>query len=266
MYCLKKFIVTASLALACLPTAGLAAETPANPIIPDSYASESFIQDAYEAASKGVEVTFPYFPQQVFKIYTQLGFVTDIKLEPGEVVKYVGGGDTVRWQIDTATTGSVGRNVDHIYIKPMQNGINTNIVINTDKRSYQLIVEAGHAYNPMVSWIYPKSDVEIYNEQQAKGYSSIDPTSLKFGYKISNKDYKWSPAAVFRSENKTYFKMKSEIKDTELPAIFAVDDEKKLLLVSYRFTDGYFIVDRVLDEAVLIAGGKKVKVKYRYEG
>ena len=89
--------------------------------------------------------------------------------------------------------------------------------------------------------------------------------TVKFGYKISDTHYKWSPVNVFRSEYKTYFKMKTDIKDTELPAVFVVDDDNKLLLVSYRFVDGYFIVDRVVDQAVFVLGGKKVKVKYRYE-
>ena len=265
MHCLKYLTLAAAFSFGCLPYVGLAAETPANPIISDSYDSESFIQDAYDAASKGVEVTFPYHPQQVFKIYTQLGFITDVHFEPGETIKYVGGGDTARWQIDNAKTGSLGRAVEHLFIKPVQNGITTNIVINTDKRSYQLIVEAGSAYNPMVSWIYPKSDMEIYAEQQAKSYSSINPTEIDFGYKISDTSYKWSPVDVFRSENKTYFKMKTEIKDTELPAVFVVDDDNKLLLVSYRFVDGYFIVDRVVDKAVFVLGKKKIKIRYRYE-
>lgn len=265
MYLSKSLILATAFSLSCFGASCFAAETPANPIVPDAYGSESFIQDAYDAASKGVEVTFPYYPQQVFKIYTQLGFITDVRFEPGETIKYVGGGDTARWQIDNAKTGSFGRSVEHIFIKPVQNGITTNIVVNTDRRSYQLIVEAGLAYNPMVSWIYPKSDIEIHKEQQTKSYSSINPASLDFGYKISDKSFKWSPAEVFRSDNKTYFKMKPEIKDTELPAIFVVDDDNKLLLVSYRFTDGYFIVDRVVDEAVLMLGKKKVKIKYRYE-
>ena len=81
----------------------------------------------------------------------------------------------------------------------------------------------------MVSWIYPKSDTQIYDEQQTKSYSSIDPSQIKFGYKISDTHYKWSPVNVFRSEYKTYFKMKSDIKDTELPAVFVVDDDNKLL-------------------------------------
>lgn len=260
-----KSLILAALIAACIPVCGFAAESPANPIVSDSYGSEGFVQDAYDAASKGVEVTFPYFPQQVFKIYTQLGFITDIRLEPGETLKYVGGGDTARWRIDNAKTGSFGNAVEHIFLKPLQNGISTNIVINTDRRSYQLIVEAGSAYNPMVSWIYPKSDTQIYDEQQTKSYSSIDPSQIKFGYKISDTHYKWSPVNVFRSEYKTYFKMKSDIKDTELPAVFVVDDDNKLLLVSYRFVDGYFIVDRVVDQAVFVLGGKKVKVKYRYE-
>ena len=231
---IKSFILAALIA-GCIPVCGFAAESPANPIVSDSYGSEEFIQDA------------------------------DIRLEPGETLKYVGGGDTARWRIDNAKTGRFGNTVEHILLKPLQNGISTNIVINTDRRSYQLIVEAGPAYNPMVSWIYPKSDTQIYEEQQTKSYSSIDPSQIKFGYKISDTHYKWSPVNVFHSEYKTYFKMKSDIKDTELPAVFVVDDDNKLLLVSYRFVDGYFIVDRVVDQAVFVLGGKKVKVKYRYE-
>lgn len=85
-----KSLILAALIAGCIPVCGFAAESPANPIVSDSYGSEEFVQDAYDAASKGVEVTFPYFPQQVFKIYTQLGFITDIRLEPGETLKYVG--------------------------------------------------------------------------------------------------------------------------------------------------------------------------------
>lgn len=262
---LKKVIFSLSLCCITLPAAAYYDEPVANPIVGDSYDAEGFVQDAYEAANNGVEVVFPFARQQVYKIYLQEGFVTDIRLASDEKLKFVGGGDTVRWKIDTAISGNAGSGVTHLFIKPMQKGLSTNIVINTDKRVYQLILESGDSYNPMVSWSYPKSDIENFNEDVERSYSSIDPSTLKFGYKISNTSYKWSPVDVFRSKTKTYLKMKSDIVNTELPALFAIDDDDKLILISYRFKDGYFIVDRVLDKAVLLSGRKKVTIKYKYE-
>ncbi len=262
---LKNFIFGVGLCLISIPACAYYDEPIANPIAGSSWTTDEFVQDAFEAANNGVEVVFPFAPQQVYKIYLQEGFVTDVRLAPDEKLKFVGGGDTVRWKIDTAVTGNAGSGVTHLFIKPMQEGLSTNIVINTDKRVYQLILESGNAYNPMVSWIYPKSDIENFHEETERSYSSIDPTNLKFGYKISNTSYKWSPVDVFRSKNKTYLKMKSDIVNTELPALFAVDDDDKLILISYRFKDGYFIVDRVLDKAVLLSGKKKVTIKYKYE-
>jgi hypothetical protein len=56
--------------------------------------------------------------------------------------------------------------------------------------------------------------------------------------------------------------MKEDIVNTELPAFFVLDDEDKPILVSYRFVDGYFIIDRLVDKAVLVSGKKKVKIQY----
>ena len=247
---------------ACNTNISFAEGFPPHPMAGNEISAESYIEDAYDAANYGVEVKFPYIEQHLYKVYLQEGFITDIKLGTDEKLKYVGGGDTVRWKIDTVSTGDGKNKVSHIFIKPMKNGLSTNIVINTDKRMYQLILESGFGYNPMVSWTYPKSDLEIIKQEKHKNYAFIDPTNLKFGYEISNKNYKWSPVDVFRSSTKTYLKMKDEIVNTELPAFFVFDDDNKPILVSYRFVDGYFIIDRLVDKAVLVSGKKKVKIKY----
>lgn len=266
MMFLKKSVAFAfSLSMLLSFPAFAADEESGNPVTADPSASSEFVQDAFEAANAGIEVMFNFFPQSVYRVYTQEGFVTDVRLEAGETLKFIGGGDTARWKIDTAVSGSPGSTVTHIYIKPTQRGISTNLVINTDRRSYQLLLESGYSYNPMVSWFYPKSDLEIAEEKRVKSYSAINPASLDFGYKISDTKLKWSPVEVFRSDTKTYLKMKSDIVNTELPALFAIDDDKKMVLLSYRYQDGYFIVDRVLDKAVLVLGRKKVKIEYRYE-
>lgn len=247
--------------------AGLAyaEEFPAHPVAGSEISAESYVEDAYDAANDGVEVRFPYIQEHLYKIYLQEGFITDIRLGKDEKIRYVGGGDTVRWKIDTVTVGEGKDEESHLFIKPLKNGLSTNIVINTDKRMYQLILESGYGYNPMVSWTYPKSDIDVMAEEKHADYASIDPSKLKFGYSISNTKYKWSPEDVFRSESKTYLKMKSEITDTELPAFFALDDDDRPILVSYRFVDGYFIIDRLVDEGILVSGRKKVKIKFEGE-
>lgn len=47
-----KSLILAALIAGCIPVCGFAAESPANPIVSDSYGSEGFVQDAYDAASK----------------------------------------------------------------------------------------------------------------------------------------------------------------------------------------------------------------------
>lgn len=256
----KKFLAVSCCAAALFTVTDGYCEERGNPLAGEEFTAENYVQDALDAANKGVEVVFPYVPHQVYQIYLQEGFITDIKLSQNEVLKYVGGGDTTRWKIDTSTTGSMADRVTHIFVKPTQRGISTNLIVNTDKRTYQLLLVSGNHFNPMVSWITPKSDAEIYKEKKIKTYSTINPRKLDFGYKVSNTDLKWSPAMVFSSENKTYLKMKPDIKNTELPAFFILDDENKMTLVSYRFVKGYLVVDRLFDKAVLIQGKKKIKI------
>ena len=258
IWCLSMLVLLAL----CITSISNAEEFPANPVAGNEISAESYIEDAYDAANNGVEVQFPYIEQHLYKVYLQEGFITDIKLGNDETLRYVGGGDTVRWKIDTVTTGEGKEKIAHIFIKPLKNGLSTNIVITTDKRMYQLLLESGYGYNPMVSWTYPKSDLEKIKDKKHKDYAHLDPSELKFGYKVSNKNYKWSPVDVFRSSTKTYLKMKEDIVNTELPAFFVLDDEDKPILVSYRFVDGYFIIDRLVDKAVLVSGKKKVKIQY----
>lgn len=260
---MKKYLIAACCAASLLTPQAAYCEERGNPLAGEEITAEAYVQDAYDAANRGVEVVFPYVPHQVYQIYLQEGFVTDIRLEQNETLKYVGGGDTIRWKIDTSTTGTMANRVTHIFVKPTQRGISTNLIINTDRRTYQLLLVSGDSFNPIVSWILPKSDTELLKEKRIKSYSTINPRKLDFNYKISDKDLKWAPAQVFSSENKTYLKMKPDIANTELPAFFVLDDENKMTLVSYRFVKGYLVVDRLFDKAVLIQGKKKIKITRR---
>ena len=258
-----KKVVMLALSLSMLASMNTYAyELPANPIAGDVFEADNFIQDSYDAKGYMMEVLFAYAPEQVYKIYLQQGFVTDIRLAMDEVVEYVGAGDTVRWKLETVKSDRVGEG-PHVLVKPVQDGISTNLVINTNKRSYHLLLISGDGFNPMVRWEYPKPDIEVIKERETKTYTRINPANLKFGFSISNKSLDWAPADVFRSESKTYLKMKSEVVNTDLPTLFVVDDDERLVLTSFRYLNGYIIVDRLFDRAILLAGKKKVKIRYR---
>ncbi len=132
--------------------------------------------------------------------------------QKNEKILYVGGGDTVRWRVDTSTVGNTYESYCHIYVKPLANGITTDFIINTDKRVYRLfMVSAGH-YNPVVKWIYSgNKDGAISNEKQGMGYAGFNPAELDFDFKIDDNDKPWAPQSVFRSETKTYIRMKPDI-------------------------------------------------------
>jgi len=229
--------------------------------------SANYVQDAYDAASRGAEIVFSYDPAGTYRIYCQDTFLTDIKLQPGEDIIYVGGGDTARWMVDKAQVGDGAQKVWHIYIKPLKRGISTNIIINTTRRTYQINARAGGFYNPMVSWSYPDDEKAAFVRQQAEDQQKYDDlaltvntTKLNFHYHIKNKSCAWSPEAVFDDGGKTFIKMKPSVTTGTLPALFLVGEKNEAIIANYRVVRNYFVIDRLFDKAQLALGNDKVTI------
>ena len=56
----------------------------------------------------------------IYEIFTSPGFVTDIRLAPGETISGSAAiGDSERWQLETAVSSENGRRTTHIYVKPV---------------------------------------------------------------------------------------------------------------------------------------------------
>ena len=220
-----------------------------------------FVQDSFAAATAGVEVTFPYIENQIYQIYLQEGYITDIRFEKGEQIKYVGGGDTTRWIIDKATVGNGPQSTQHLYVKPVQKGIYTNLIINTDRRSYQLNLVSTSYYNPALSWLVPKNQTQLDNEKKIRDYGTINADKLDFSYNFTNKKLPWAPERIFSDGKKTYIQLKPSSSAYDIPAFFVVNDEGTLVYVNYRIVNGYYVIDRLFDKGVLIVGKEKIKIK-----
>lgn len=95
-------------------------------------------------------VVYQYYPNSTYNVDTEAKRITDIQLQPGETITYVGGGDTVNWLLDTATVAGVS----HVYIKPITDNISTNVIINTDRHSYRLNVFSRHDPDDMYFSMY----------------------------------------------------------------------------------------------------------------
>ena len=104
---------------------------------------------------------FPYSPGALYQIYASPGQITDIALEPGEQLIGSGplaAGDTVRWIVGDTESGNGDTRRVHIMVKPTRPAIETNLVVNTDRRTYLIELRSREKpYMPSVSWFYPEN-------------------------------------------------------------------------------------------------------------
>lgn len=221
----------------------------------------NYTQDAQNAQGKST-VTFAYAPNQMYKIYCRVGFLTDIVLKKGEKVSFVGGGDTASWALDSSTIDGA----THIYIKPTVDTSATNLIINTNKRSYHILLNTSESYNPMVRWSYGQEDkLEVMQKQEADEKaitSSVNGNldSLNFNYSI-NGPSNLKPEMVFDDGEKTFVRFKSN--SSRIPTLFIKEmGKKEASLANYKIKDKTYIIDRLVKEIELrFSEDETVKIK-----
>lgn len=101
---------------------------------------------------------YPYSAGALYQVYAAPGQVTDIALQPGEQLVGSGpvaAGDTVRWIIGDTESGAGDRRQVHILVKPTRPDLQTNLVINTNVRTYHMELRSTEkTYMASVSWQY----------------------------------------------------------------------------------------------------------------
>lgn len=232
-------------------------------VFPGPAANVSYTQDAVNSQGNSTMI-FKYSPNQLYKIYCRVNYLTDIELKKGEHLSFVGGGDTSAWAVNSTIVDGT----THVYLKPVLPESTTNLIITTDKRSYQLILNTSDWYNPIVKWSY---DVEAQQESIIKKardekvvtgtLNVVSPAALDFDYNITGSGTK--PAMVFNDGVNTYIKFDGQAKG--LPPLFVrAKDKKQVELVNYKVKDNYYIVDRLIDMAELrYKDNEKVIIKHR---
>src|ERR1700730_16610838 len=134
------------------------------------------------------------------------GQVTDIALQESEQLVGSGpvaAGDTVRWIIGNTKSGAGASRKVHILAKPARPDLMTNLIINTDRRTYLLELRSTEkTYMASVFWQYPQDQLIALRRQNAEAQaaapiqSGIDITRLRFRYAIDGDDSPWRPNPV----------------------------------------------------------------------
>ncbi|PLY12874.1 MAG: P-type conjugative transfer protein TrbG [Sedimenticola sp.] len=205
----------------------------------------------------------------------------DIALQPGETVKHVRLGDTVRWKISPASSGPEIAPTTHAIVKPLEANLETTLLITTDRRTYHLrLVSDKKSWMPQVAFEYPEDqerawaqyavqqkELEQKEKLETMPQIGMHIEDLNFKYTIEG-DSHWRPVRVFDDGTHTYIDLPRESKFRDAP-ILLVKDGKQDRLVNYRMHGERFVVDSLFDEAVLISGvgseQQKITIK-RTEG
>jgi type IV secretion system protein VirB9 len=211
------------------------------------------------------------------RIVCRPNHLTDIALQPGEKVTAVHAGDTARWQISPAASGADGQETVHVVIKPLMPDISTNLLVMTDRRTYNLdLLSSANDFIPSVRFSYPDEVLNEWNAFIAKGKKTqvskeqdihtLSPDDLYFGYEVTKgKKLPWRPVRVFDDGTKTYIEMPAKYKSLEAPVLMFYEGSR-LKLVNYRVKDRFYVADRIMTKkAVLMAGNSRVVIERQKE-
>jgi len=144
----------------------------------------------------------------------------------------------------------------------------TNLVINTDLRTYHLELRATpQAYMASVSWQYPEDELIALRRQNARGEAAlpigrdVDLTNVNFRYRITGDRAPWRPRRAFDDGQQVFIEFPRGIGQGEMPPLFVIGPEGDGQLVNYRIRRNYMIVDQLFAAAELRLGDRQRRVR-----
>lgn len=206
----------------------------------------------------------------VYEIYCQPYRITDLALEPGEMVlenPFLS--ESQVWEIGAGVSRRNSQDVQHFYLKPDISGLTTSMIVITDRRVYHFLLRSfKDCYMAMVEFEYPhtmpyniKTDAlaERLNAR-SNAFSGIDPRLLSFDYKMSYSIFRkplWLPRRVYDDGRRTYIQMDEKVLHTQSPVLFNHRNER----INYRVEKNLIVIDELIEKVTLRRGKEKVTVK-----
>lgn len=201
----------------------------------DQMTAPIVVDSSAPAASTPIVNSFSH----TLSVYCKPGVLSQIRLQQGEEIEYIGGGDLSNWYIDKVVSMSDGGRQWNLYIKPLMGGISTNIIITTDKNTYQLLAKTETPGSP--------------------NRNANSAENLNYGYKIngSTDGEQWT---IYDDGVRTYIKMPSSL-GRSAPELYVLDSRNALVKTEYKQFKGIMVIDRLFDEALISLGKKTVSFR-----
>src|SRR5271167_7925 len=216
---------------------------------------------------------YPYSEGALYQVYSAPGEITDIALEPGEQLVGSGpvaAGDTVRWIVGDTESGTGPTKRVHILVKPTRPDLITNLIIDTDRRTYHLELRSDDkTYMAAVSWLYAQDQLIALRQQNAAADAAtpiaagIDINALNFRYRIEGDNPAWRPLRAFDDGRHVFIEFPAGIGQGEMPPLWVIGPAGGAELVNYRVQRNHMIIDRLFAAAELRLGGdpqQKVRI------
>lgn len=206
-----------------------------------------------------------------------------LELQRGEVLDSAVVGNSVQWQIKPTYSGEGATERPIIAIKPTQTGLQTNLAVTTNRRTYYLnLVSRNTGMIPMAGFYYPEDMVMQWRKQkaatadaeQAKAQRTVadlpnfSVEAMDFDYHIRGHAY-FRPLQVFSVEGKTYIKMPPKVQYRQAPILLLQGRNGNTRIVNYQYIHRqWIIIDSLFHKADLVIGkgSDQVKVEVVHEG
>lgn len=225
---MKKTLIAAAVVAITLPALGYAEVTP-------------------RSGSRDSRITYATYQEgQVYTVPTRVRNITMIELGDGETIRSIAAGDTESFQVEKLE----GNNV--FTIKPVIDGANTNVTVETNRRFYFLNVVEGKA---KPSWSV-KFSVPGGGKSSRSSAPNVRPIAeaplATMRYKIVSKTQgaSFAPIGVSDDGTRTYFQIPN---GTPTPTVFRVDEKGR-----------EYAVNSTTKGSVIVVAGRSERWVVRY--
>jgi len=253
-----------------LPGGRMALPEPADPRARVELANRAARMQPTRSGYINAVQVYPFSDGALYQLYAAPGQVTDIALEAGEALVGSGpvaAGDTVRWIIGDTESGSGATKRVHILVKPSRPDLLSNLVINTDRRTYHLEMRSSErTYMASLSWAYAGDQLIALRQQNERAEavkpvaSGVDLEALNFRYEIEGDTPPWRPSRAYDDGHQVFIEFPRGISQGEMPPLWVIGPEGGAELVNYRVRGHFMIVDRLFAAAELRLGGQHQKM------
>jgi type IV secretion system protein VirB9 len=128
---------------------------------------------------------------------------------------------------------------------------------------------------PTVSFSYPEDEAAQWSllakqHEDIRAATVLPDTgesisTLDFGYRVKGDSPHWRPLRVYSDGVKTFIQFPKAMAADEAPALVAIGADKQEQMVNYRLAGDRYIVDKVLDRAILVSGVGRHQVRVKVE-